>query len=77
MISKKDLTTLFQSFTQALANRLESGEATAADLGVIRQFLKDNNISVEPGDNSALDRLTKNLPFPSNTAEDAEKGLIQ
>lgn len=65
MSANKDLESLFKSLTKALANRVESGDATAADLGVVRQFLKDNNITVTPGDNSDLDRLSRALPFQS------------
>lgn len=77
MSTKKALNDLFKDFTKALADRLESGEVTAADLGVIRQFLKDNNVTLQPGDNTDMERLSRSLPFPANTPEDIEKSMVQ
>lgn len=37
---------------------------TAAEMNVIRQFLKDNNIDSVPRKNNPLEGLVKALPFP-------------
>ena len=43
--------------------RLQSGEATASELNVIRQFLKDNNIDCSEQASDPLKNLAKTLPF--------------
>lgn len=53
---------------------LSGGEATAADLNVIRQFLKDNKIEAAAVQDNPLDKLAKTLPFQSAT-DDAEDYL--
>ena len=64
-----DLTTLMNELHGALAqellDRVKSGEATASDLSVVRQFLKDNGVDSIPKKGSALDQLSNaaNLPF--------------
>lgn len=72
---KQELDHLFRALAKALADKLESGEASAADLGVVRQFLKDNNIGISPGDNSDIDRITQHLPFPSNDPKEVARDL--
>ena len=64
-MSKLDqlLTTLHEELAQSLLERLRSGEAKAADLNVIRQFLKDNNIDSVPKEGSPLANLVHELPF--------------
>ena len=57
---------------QVLAEKLESGEATAADLAQARQFLKDNNIEASK-ENPAMDRLSKASVLPFPVASDDEK----
>lgn len=57
----------------------ETGEAVkistdAATLNVIRQFLKDNNISAIE-DNPDLHRLNEKLPFPHAGDEAGTSGL--
>lgn len=44
---------------------MNGGEATASDLSVVRQFLKDNGIDSVPKKGSPLDQLNRatNLPF--------------
>lgn len=57
---------LFAQMHTALAKdllkRIESGEATAADLGVARQFLKDNQIQGLPVKKSPLGALAASIP---------------
>lgn len=64
MTNMKDLNDLIhRSLAEKLLERIRSGEATAADLNVARQYLKDNNIQGVPKDNSPLGNLVKELPF--------------
>lgn len=47
---------------QQLLDRVRSGEATAAELGVARNLLRDNNMQVKPTGNSPLEKLGSELP---------------
>lgn len=62
-----DLSDLFAKMQTALANdlliRIESGTATAAELNVARQFLKDNGIDAVPTKDNGLEGLAQILPF--------------
>lgn len=58
--SLRDLQTVL---TQKLLDRVRSGEATAADLNVARQFLKDNNVSSLPERDPLMRDLAGELPF--------------
>jgi hypothetical protein len=62
------LDSLHGELARQLTARIKSGEATASDLNVARQFLKDNGIDAVPREASPLTELAKSLPFPS--AED-------
>lgn len=42
-----------------LTDRIESGEATAAEVAAAISFLKNNNITCAPGEDSALNDLSK------------------
>lgn len=79
MSNSKATTELLDALHGALADKLKAkildGTATAADLSVARQFLKDNGIDAIARPGSPLDGLVKSLPFPSAddiAAEDAE-----
>jgi hypothetical protein len=54
---------LHQLLTQNLIDKIESGEATAADLGVARQLLKDNGVNATPSQGTPILRLSQALPF--------------
>lgn len=56
---------LFDASLECLLNKIADGTATAADLGVARQMLRDNNISAIPKDGNPLEKLMGALPFPS------------
>jgi|688.fasta_scaffold374196_3 hypothetical protein len=62
-----DINNTFSDLHKALAEdllaRVRSGQATAAELNVARQMLKDNGIEAVPVKDSALDGLAKILPF--------------
>ena len=69
MAKKKDVKDILEdmhvALAQGLLDRIKSGEATAADLGVARQFLKDNNIEGNREKHKPLAALTDAiLPFP-------------
>lgn len=64
--SREELEKLHGLIAKQLAQKISSGEATAADFAVARQFLKDNgvdNIAKTPG--SPTDELANALPFPT------------
>lgn len=62
--AKKDaLEELHAALAKKLAAKIASGEVTAADLNVARQFLKDNHIEAEATPGSPLDDLRNDLPF--------------
>lgn len=51
---------------KALLAKIKSGEATAADLNVARQLLKDNDWQALSGTNKEVDSLKLALPFPQD-----------
>lgn len=63
------LESLHKELTDALLKKVRSGEATAADLAVARQFLKDNNIDAIPNEGSGLGKLAAELPFTDEEKE--------
>lgn len=67
---------LFDAFADTLKDTLINGKTVvdkdgevqtvtpdSASLSVIRQFLKDQNITVAPGTNSVVNDIASNLPF--------------
>jgi len=60
---KDILSKLHEEMAQKLLEKVRSGEVTAAELNVARQFLKDNNIDSIPKEGSPLKSLTDELPF--------------
>jgi len=46
-----------------MLRRIQTGEATAADLGAARQLLKDNGIQAVANDGNPLGNLIEALPF--------------
>ena len=57
-----ELGNLHGLFAKVLAHMLESGSCTGTELGVIRQFLKDNGISCDPETSDDIQNLVKGLP---------------
>jgi len=55
---------LFQATLQTLLQRVESGEATAADIANALKFLKDNGVTGSPKLMPDMARLAKVVPFP-------------
>jgi hypothetical protein len=60
---EKTLSDLHIELAKLLLAKVRSGTATAADLSVARQFLKDNNIDGTPVDGSPLLELARSVPF--------------
>ena len=66
---KKALNNLHSLLAQELTAKIESGEATSAELSVARQFLKDNNIDGTVEQSDPLANLAKVLPFTDEVKE--------
>lgn len=63
---KEILSDIQIKMAEELLKRIESGSATAADLQVARQLLRDNNIQAgRPQANPSLMRIAQTLPFPT------------
>jgi len=58
----KDLMHLQALLARTLIERLTSRDVSAAELNVVRQFLKDNNIDATPAPDSNLEELVAELP---------------
>lgn len=68
MDEKELLNRLHTGLIKSLLAKIEDGSATAADLGVARQFLKDNGIDVVARAGGPILKLADSLPF--DPAED-------
>lgn len=53
---------LHAALTAELLKKIRDGSATAADLNVARQWLKDNQVAADPSKNKPLRELTDSLP---------------
>ncbi len=60
-------TQLHEELGQVLLEKLRDPEIKSADLNVIRQFLKDNDVVAIPTDSNALGSLLDELPFDEVT----------
>lgn len=54
---------LFDALADVLIARVKSGDASAGELNVARQFLKDNGVDCIPRTGGKLHSLTQALPF--------------
>ena len=70
----KLLEELHNETAKTLLDRIKAGEATAADLSVARQFLKDNGIDSVAFKDSPVSNLAAVLPFenPEDPVSQAE-----
>lgn len=59
--TEHELSELHGQLARVMKDRLTSGEATASDLSVIRQFLKDNGINCDGRQNPDVAGLTEAL----------------
>lgn len=69
--SEEKLGLLHDAVANLLANRIEDGTATAADVSNALKMLKDSNIEADRGSNKPLQKLASVLPF---TAEGIAHG---
>ena len=65
---EKILSELHSALASELLSRIKNGSATAADLGVARQFLRDNGIDAVPKEGTPLHNLIQELPFTDEAA---------
>jgi len=72
LAKKEALEALHGALAKSLAEKIKNGEATAADLSVARQFLKDNGIDAVPRSPSPLADLANALPFAGERDEDEQ-----
>lgn len=56
------LASLHGLLAEEMQAKLRSGAATASDLNVIRQFLKDNGINSDGATDPTIKRLVSSLP---------------
>lgn len=68
--TRDSLENLHGAIATALADKIRSGDATAADLAVARQFLKDNGIDSIATPNNPLGHLAGQLPFSPEDSQD-------
>ena len=62
-MNQKLLEELHDKLAEDLLLRIETGEASSAELNVARQFLKDNGIDANIQNDTPLMNLAKTLPF--------------
>jgi hypothetical protein len=62
-MSNKKLKELHEVLAEKLLEKVKSSDATASELNVARQFLRDNGIDAVPTEGSTLKRLVDELPF--------------
>lgn len=64
--SKEVLKSLHKLLCEELVRRIQSGEASPADLNVARQMLKDNAIDQAALQGTPILKLAQSLPFDEN-----------
>ena len=64
------LESLFDKTIEALLDRVKSGEASASELNVARQMLKDNGIEAIATPSNPLGSLASQLPVFSDDEKD-------
>ena len=62
-MSDKKLKELHALLTEKLLKIVQDPDATASELNISRQFLRDNNIDCVPVEGSPLQNLVDELPF--------------
>ena len=70
-MNKQILESIHSALAQELLRKIESGDATPADLSVARQFLKDNGIDGSIKNSEPLLNLAKVMPFDPDEEEAA------
>jgi len=67
---------LHRSLIDLLSARMNDGTATAADLNVARQLLKDSNLDFVEKNYTELSKLA-NLPYPTAETLAEKEAIIQ
>lgn len=67
-MNKETLEKIHGALAQELLNKVLSGEATATELNVARQFLKDNGIDCAPAASQPMLNLARIMPFDEEAA---------
>lgn len=68
----KAMEDLFDLLAVKLLEKLKDSECTATDLNVIRQFLRDNNITATTGmSNPTIHNIVENLPYDEDGITEA------
>lgn len=67
---KETLAELHNLLAKTMLEKIQTGELTAADLNVIRQFLKDNGIDAAAIPAAPIRRLADALPFVDDRSVD-------
>lgn len=67
------LAALHEALANELLGRVQSGEATAADLSNAIKFLKDNGIEARPDKNATIQSLASQFPVFDDEDEDTRK----
>lgn len=77
--TKDFLAILHADLAKALSEKIKNGEATAADMAVARQFLKDNGIEAMATPGSHMKNLNDTVGGEAlpEFAEDPEEAYIQ
>lgn len=70
MISKDLLELLHESVAKDLLVRVQSGEATPAELSAAIKFLKDNGVEALPVEDGSLAKLVNVLPVFEEDSRD-------
>ena len=73
---EKVLESLHTELGSTLLAKIRSGEATASDLNVARQFLKDNGIDGVKKPGSPLANLVSEIPFTESNDGDEPVGYL-
>jgi hypothetical protein len=73
-MDEQALRDLHTSLVRTLTERIQAGTATAADLGVARQLLKDNGIDSAIKQNAPILKLHDALPFDPAKDDDLKYG---
>jgi len=68
------LEALHGQVAESLIEKIKTGEATASDLNVARQFLKDNGVEQLPTRDNETGKLVQSLPFDAD--EDDSQNIV-
>lgn len=67
-MNKQILEKIHNALAEELLKKIEDGSASATELNVARQFLKDNGIDCAPSVNTPILNLAKIMPFDEEAA---------